>query len=70
MVGGVYFYPNETLPHVFNVTPTFFDALFVSFTGGEGLGEEAAKFILAEVILGLEHMHAHGFVHRDIKVRR
>jgi len=24
--------------------------------------------LLAEVYLGLEHLHAHGFIHRDVKV--
>jgi serine/threonine protein kinase len=28
-----------------------------------------ARFWLGEVVSGLEHMHLHGFVHRDMKVR-
>ena len=33
-----------------------------------GFAEAVAKVLLAELVLGLEHLHAHHFVHRDIKV--
>jgi hypothetical protein len=35
-----------------------------------GFKEEEVRLLLAEVILGLEHLHQHGYVHRDIKVRK
>ena len=33
-----------------------------------GFTEDEARILLAEVALGLEHLHSHGYVHRDIKV--
>ena len=33
-----------------------------------GFEESEAKTLLAEIVLGLEHMHQHGFIHRDIKI--
>ena len=33
-----------------------------------GYPEPVVAALLAEVICGLEHIHAHGIVHRDIKV--
>ena len=41
--------------------------------GGEdqslkGFSEDEARVLLAEITLGLEFMHAHDFIHRDIKV--
>mmetsp|Transcript_46985 Transcript_46985/g.60380 ORF Transcript_46985/g.60380 Transcript_46985/m.60380 type:complete len:745 (+) Transcript_46985:112-2346(+) len=33
-----------------------------------GFKETEVRTLLAEVLLGLEHMHSHGYVHRDIKV--
>ena len=38
--------------------------------GQAGFGESAGRFIVAECALGLLHLHAHGIVHRDLKVRR
>ena len=35
---------------------------------GTGFSEPEARVLLAEICVGLEHMHKHGFVHRDIKV--
>jgi len=35
-----------------------------------GFGEDAARVLLAETVSGLVHLHAHGFIHRDIKVDR
>jgi serine/threonine protein kinase len=32
-----------------------------------GFAEAEAKVLLAEVVLGLEHLHGHGYVHRDVK---
>lgn len=32
-----------------------------------GFTEAEARTLLAEVVLGLHHLHAHGYVHRDIK---
>ena len=36
---------------------------------GAGFGEGEVRGVLAEVVLALAHLHAHGFVHRDVKVR-
>ena len=33
-----------------------------------GVPEDQARIILSEVVVALQHMHAHGFVHRDVKV--
>mmetsp|Transcript_25859 Transcript_25859/g.57953 ORF Transcript_25859/g.57953 Transcript_25859/m.57953 type:complete len:540 (-) Transcript_25859:254-1873(-) len=33
-----------------------------------GFVEDEARVLLSEVVVALEHMHAHGFIHRDIKV--
>uniref|UniRef100_A0A7S2SPC4 Protein kinase domain-containing protein n=1 Tax=Rhizochromulina marina TaxID=1034831 RepID=A0A7S2SPC4_9STRA len=33
-----------------------------------GLSERRTRLIVSEVVLGLEHLHAHQFVHRDIKL--
>ena len=35
---------------------------------GAGFTEDEARVLLAEIVLGLEHMHKHGFIHCDIKV--
>jgi len=34
----------------------------------KGFSESKVSTILAEVILGLQHLHEHGYIHRDIKV--
>ena len=34
----------------------------------KGFSESQVSIILAEVILGLEHLHEQGYIHRDIKV--
>ena len=39
----------------------------IQATGG-GFAEDEARTLLAEVVLALTHLHAHGFVHRDVKV--
>jgi len=36
---------------------------------GGGFSEHEARGLLAGVVLALEHLHLHGFLHRDIKVR-
>lgn len=33
-----------------------------------GLPEDQCRVILSEVVVALQHMHAHGFIHRDVKV--
>jgi serine/threonine protein kinase len=33
-----------------------------------GFPEYVARFLLTEIYLGLEHMHSHGFIHRDVKL--
>lgn len=35
---------------------------------GGGFSDAESRRLLAEVVVGLAHLHAHGFVHRDIKV--
>lgn len=35
---------------------------------GEGFTEAEARALLAEIVLGLEHLHLNGFIHRDVKV--
>lgn len=37
-------------------------------TNNTGFKEREVRLLLAEVLLGLEHLHNHGYVHRDIKV--
>jgi len=39
----------------------------VKETGG-GFEEPEARGLLSQVVLGLEHLHTNGFIHRDIKV--
>jgi serine/threonine protein kinase len=36
--------------------------------GGGGFTESEGRGLLSEVILGLDHLHTHGFLHRDVKV--
>jgi serine/threonine protein kinase len=36
---------------------------------GWGFSEGEARVLLSEAILALEHLHAHGMMHRDVKVR-
>ena len=44
------------------------DLLTVMERQGEGgLGEEQARFYLAEIAAGLRYLHGLGFVHRDVK---
>ena len=38
-------------------------------SGQAGFGEVAGRFIVAECALGLLHLHSHGIVHRDLKVK-
>ena len=33
-----------------------------------GFSEDETRILLAELVLALEHLHAAGFLHRDIKV--
>jgi len=40
----------------------------IQATGG-GFAEDESRRQLAEVVVGLAHLHAHGYVHRDVKVR-
>ncbi|OSX76783.1 hypothetical protein BU14_0176s0025 [Porphyra umbilicalis] len=35
---------------------------------GRSLGEGAARFVLAELVLGLQHLHAAGVLYRDVKL--
>jgi hypothetical protein len=35
---------------------------------GWGFAEDEVRILLAEVFLGLEHMHKHNMIHRDVKV--
>jgi protein-serine/threonine kinase len=64
----------ETSSHVFVVTELLSGGdLFYHLTdtisrGCEGFPEAQARTMLAEVSLGLVHMHDRGFVHGDIKV--
>jgi len=37
-------------------------------TGGLGFDEPTARVLLAEVVLGVTHLHDLGFVHRDLKI--
>jgi len=36
--------------------------------GFQGFAEDTARVLLAEIVLGLTHMHKHGFIHRDIRI--
>jgi len=64
----------ETPSHIFLVTDIlsggdlFFRLDQTIDQGREGLEEDQARTILAEVSLGLIHLHRCGFVHRDIKI--
>jgi serine/threonine protein kinase len=35
---------------------------------GKGFQEDEARVLLAEIYLGLEHLHSQGYVHRDVKI--
>lgn len=35
---------------------------------GDGFTEDEGRILLSEVVLGIEHLHSNGFIHRDIKV--
>jgi serine/threonine protein kinase len=37
-------------------------------TSPKGFPEPTARILLAEVYLGLAHMHSHNFIHRDLKI--
>jgi protein-serine/threonine kinase len=64
----------ETSSHVFVVTELlsggdlFFHLSDMINQGREGFVEEQARTLVAEVSLGLVHIHDRGFVHGDIKV--
>ena len=45
------------------------DAAPEDAASGAGFSEHESRVLLAEITLGLEHMHAHNFIHCDIKVR-
>jgi len=44
------------------------DAAPEDAASGAGFSEQESRVLLAEITLGLEHMHAHNFIHCDIKV--
>ena len=42
--------------------------LFDKVTGGEVLSEEAGGALFAQLVAGLQHIHARGVAHRDLKL--
>jgi len=64
----------ETSSDIFLVTDLlsggdlFFRLDQVVGRGSVGFPEDQARTLLAEISLGLFHLHKHGFIHRDIKV--
>lgn len=43
--------------------------LFAHLNRSGALQEQDAKVYVAEMVLALEHLHSHGIIHRDLKVR-
>jgi serine/threonine protein kinase len=50
--------------------PDFFNGgeLFNYLSTGGAFGEDRARFYAAEIVLGLEYLHSHNIVYRDLKV--
>lgn len=53
----------------YNAGGDLFNHMVRRMTSGQGpFDEDAARTLLAEVTLGLVHLHSRGFIHRDLKV--
>lgn len=64
----------ESVTNVFFVTDLlnggdlFFHLVHRIHQTGSGFNENESRILLSEIVVGIKHLHRHGFTHGDIKV--